>query len=82
MVSVKFIGGPSVPPPALGDFRSQGYIGVPEEGFQVKLGYTDNGYRAIQTSSATYRLPEGVTSRKEIGDWLREAYRTGAISGV
>jgi hypothetical protein len=82
MVGQKFSLSANPPPPALGTFRNQGYVGVPDEGFQVKLGYTDNGYRAIQTSTGTYRLPDGVQSRKEIVDWLRQAYQSGAISGV
>lgn len=83
MIGTKFSTNTRPPPAAaLGTFHIQGYVGVPDEGFQVELGYTDNGYRAINTNTSTYRLPDGVQSRKEIVDWLRQAYKSGAISGV
>ncbi len=69
--------------PSLGTFNwNGGWVGVVDEGFQVKLGYTNNGYRAVQTSSSVYRIPDGAQSRAEIITWLKEAYRSGAISGV
>jgi hypothetical protein len=74
---------PSNTTPSLGAFNwNGGWVGVINEGFQVKLGYTNNGYRAVQTSSAVYRIPDGAQSRAEIVAWLKEAYRSGAISGV
>lgn len=69
--------------PKLGKFHSNGYLIVPDEGFKVKIGYTDNGYWSIQNSiGATYRVPDGLRQPKEIVDWVRKAYRSGAISSV
>ena len=67
-----------------GQFHLQSYLGFKgsERGLQVKLGYTDKGFTAIQTSTATYVVPAGVHGREEIRQWVQQAHRSGAISGA
>jgi len=67
-----------------GQFHLQSYLGFKgaERGLQVKLGYTDTGFTAIQTSTATYVVPAGVHGREEIRQWVQQAHRSGAISGA
>ncbi|MEI8303173.1 MAG: hypothetical protein WCG13_07745 [Burkholderiales bacterium] len=70
---------------ALGQFRFQSYLGFRGEDrdYQVKLGYTDNGYSAVQTQTATYAVPaSAATNRESIRQWVAQAHGAGAISGV
>lgn len=71
------------PPTAarMGDFRFENYLGVPEQGLQVKSGYTDEGFRAVQTATGTYTVPPQYTSREDIADWVDRSLEAGDISG-
>jgi hypothetical protein len=74
---------PPIPARSLGGFIwNRGWIGVEDRGFQVKEGSTANGYRAVQTRTGIYRIPDGVQSRLDITGWLRREADAGHISGV
>ena len=68
---------------ALGTFYLQKFLGVVPLGLQVKLGITENGYNAVQTSSGTYRIPAGhATHDGEIKDWVMRSIERGDIKGA
>ena len=62
-------------------FQFLRYMGIPELFLQVKLGTVDGRY-AVQTKTGTYWIPPGLTTDKEIRDWLRSAIAADAISNA
>jgi len=68
---------------ALGAFHFQKYLGISPLGVQVKLGFTANGYGAVQTSSGTYGIPAAyATHDGEIRDWVMRSIVRGDIKGA
>ncbi|MCA3081341.1 MAG: hypothetical protein ING69_01660, partial [Rhodocyclaceae bacterium] len=62
-------------------FQFLRYLGIPDLFLQVKLGTVDGRY-AVQTKTGTYWVPSGLTTDKEIRDWLRSAIAADAISNA
>jgi hypothetical protein len=68
---------------SLGAFYAQKYLKIEALRSQVTLGFTENGYSAVQTLNGTYRIPaQYATSDGEIKGWVIRSIERGDIKGA